>query len=125
MAGCAGSWASSLRSVVSPWKAWTREMADSGSRAKPGHSELSTALSSCRAAFMSVGITSGVISLLYLTGSFYILEGYDRVLPSRSIPTLVGLSVLALALFMFQGVLDLLRSRILMRIGAFLDARLS
>jgi ATP-binding cassette subfamily C protein len=100
-------------------------MADSGSRANQGRSELSEALSSCRAAFMSVGITSGVISLLYLTGSFYMLEVYDRVLPSRSVPTLVGLSVLALALFLFQGVLDLLRTRILMRIGAVLDARLS
>ena len=34
------------------------------------------------------------------------LEVYDRVLPSRSVPTLVGLSILALTLFAFQGVLD-------------------
>jgi len=53
------------------------------------------------------------------------LEVYDRVLPSRSIPTLVGLSVLALTLYAFQGVLDVLRSRILVRIGRALDERLS
>jgi ATP-binding cassette subfamily C protein len=47
------------------------------------------------------------------------------VLPSRSIPTLVGLSVLALTLYAFQGVLDVLRSRILVRIGRALDERLS
>src|SRR5215213_792538 len=100
-------------------------MNGAASRANQGRAELSKALASCRAAFLSVGITSGVISLLYLTGSFYMLEVYDRVLPSRSIPTLVAISVLAFAMFAFQGVLDLLRSRILMRIGAVLDARLS
>ena len=100
-------------------------MNGAASRASQGRVELSKALASCRTAFLSVGITSGVISLLYLTGSFYMLEVYDRVLPSRSIPTLVAISVLAFAMFAFQGVLDLLRSRILMRIGAVLDARLS
>jgi ATP-binding cassette subfamily C protein len=50
---------------------------------------------------------------------------YDRVLPSRSIPTLIALSVLALTLFAFQGVLDVIRSRILVRIAATLDERLS
>ncbi len=66
-----------------------------------------------------------MINVLYLTGSFYMLEVYDRVLPSRSVPTLVGLSVLALGLYGFQGVLDLLRSRVLVRIGRSLDESLS
>ena len=52
---------------------------------------------------------SGLINILYLTGSFYMLEVYDRVLPSRSVPTLVALSLLALTLFAFQGVLDVIR----------------
>ena len=59
-----------------------------------------------------IAVVSGLINILYLTGSFYMLEVYDRVLPSRSIPTLVALSILALTLFAFQGVLDVIRSRV-------------
>jgi ABC-type protease/lipase transport system fused ATPase/permease subunit len=68
--------------------------------------ELMTALSACRSAIVGLAVASALINVLYLTGSFYMLEIYDRVLPSRSVPTLVGLSILALALFGFQGVLD-------------------
>jgi hypothetical protein len=57
--------------------------------------ELSGALRSCRGAFLGTAVLSGLINILMLTGSFYMLEGYDRVLPSRSVPTLVGLTVLA------------------------------
>ena len=92
----------------------------------PGaRSELSQALSACRNGFAGVALFSGVINLLYLTGSFFMLEIYDRVLPSRSIPTLVGLGVLALILYAFQGILDLIRGRVLVRIGASLDQDLS
>src|ERR1043166_2211483 len=92
---------------------------------KTPSSELRDALWLCRSAFIGIALLSGVINILYPTGSFYMLEVYDRVLPSRSIPTLIGLSILALTLYAFQGVLDLLRARILVRIGAALDERLS
>src|SRR4051812_50211100 len=68
---------------------------------------------------------TGMINVLYLTGSFFMLEIYDRVLPSRSVPTLVGLAVIAFVLYAFQGVLDVLRGRVLVRIGASLDEALS
>ena len=84
-------------------------------------SELGEALRACRSAFIGVGIMSCMINLLYLTGSIFMLEVYDRVLPSRSVPTLVGLVVLAGGLYVAQGVLDLLRGRILGRIGTSLD----
>ena len=60
-----------------------------------------------------------------LTGSFYMLEVYDRVLPSRSLPTLVGLTALAAGLFAFLGLLDLIRGRVLARIAAFIDQSLT
>ena len=88
-------------------------------------SELSEALRACRSAFLGVGAMSFMINLLYLTGSFFMLEVYDRVLPGRSVPTLVGLSVLAGGLYIAQGFLDLIRGRILARIGASLDESLS
>jgi PrtD family type I secretion system ABC transporter len=88
-------------------------------------SELGDALRACRNAFIGVGIMSCMINLLYLTGSLFMLEVYDRVLPSRSVPTLVGLAILAGGLYIAQGVLDLIRGRILGRIGTALDEALN
>jgi PrtD family type I secretion system ABC transporter len=88
-------------------------------------SELGNALRACRAAFLGVGLMSCMINLLYLTGSIFMLEVYDRVLPSRSIPTLVGLILLAGGLYVAQGILDMIRGRILGRIGTALDESLN
>ena len=88
-------------------------------------SELGDALRACRNAFLGVGGMSCMINLLYLTGSLFMLEVYDRVLPSRSVPTLVGLAILAGGLYAAQGVLDLIRGRILGRIGTALDETLN
>jgi PrtD family type I secretion system ABC transporter len=88
-------------------------------------SELAEALTACRGAFISIGLMSGMSNILMLTGSFFMLEVYDRVLPSRSVPTLVGLSLLAGGLYIALGLLDLIRARILVRIGSRLDEYLS
>jgi ATP-binding cassette subfamily C protein len=95
--------------------------------AAPGvpRSELGDALRVCRGAFIGVALMSCVINLLYLTGSIFMLEIYDRVLPSRSVPTLVGLIILAAGLYIAQGVLDLIRGRVLGRIGTALDEALN
>jgi ATP-binding cassette subfamily C protein len=82
-------------------------------------------MASCRGAFLGVAILSGLINLLYLSGSLYMMEVYDRVLPSRSIPTLLGLSVIIVVLYLFQGLFDMLRGRIMARVGAALDEDLS
>ena len=70
-------------------------------------------------------LTSGLINILALTGAFYMLQIYDRALTSGSIPTLVALSVLAIGLYLFQGVFDVIRSQVLVRVGARLDRRLA
>lgn len=68
---------------------------------------------------------SGIINILALTGAFYMLQIYDRALASGSISTLVALSALAIGLYLFQGIFDILRSQILVRLGARLDERLA
>jgi PrtD family type I secretion system ABC transporter len=88
-------------------------------------SELGDALRACRSAFLGVGVMSCIINLLYLTGSMFMLEVYDRVLPSRSVPTLIGLIILAGGLYIAQGILDLIRGRILGRVGTALDEALN
>src|SRR5215831_3964907 len=87
--------------------------------------DLSAALSSCRGAFVATGLMSGMSNVLMLTSAIFMLEVYDRVLPSRSMPTLIGLAVLALGLYAALGLLDLIRGRILVRIGIALDEALS
>ena len=68
---------------------------------------------------------SGVINVLALTGAFYMLQIYDRALTGGSIPTLVALSLLAIGLYMFQGAFDVIRSQVLVRIGARLDKKVA
>jgi PrtD family type I secretion system ABC transporter len=92
---------------------------------QPPRNELLATLSACRGANLALALASALINILYLTGSFYMLEVYDRVLTSRSVSTLIGLSVLAIGLYGFQGILDLLRGRILVRIGRSLGQTLS
>lgn len=88
-------------------------------------SELAAALAACRGAFIGTAAISGMSNILQLTGSLFMLEVYDRVLPSRSVPTLVGLIVLVSFLYAALGVIDAVRSRILARVGAALDEQLS
>jgi len=92
---------------------------------EPSRTTLAAVLASFRRAFAGIALMSGVVNILALTGSFFMLQVYDRVIPGRSVPTLVGLAVFAAALFIFQGVLELIRSRLLVRIGMALDAQLS
>jgi PrtD family type I secretion system ABC transporter len=70
-------------------------------------------------------LMSGIINVLALTGSFYMLQIYDRALTSGSIPTLVALSVLAVGLYLFQGFFDVIRSQVLVRVGARLDKKVA
>lgn len=86
---------------------------------------MSRTLFALRKWLVGVGLFSGVVNLLGLTGSFFMLQVYDRVLASRSVPTLVALSVLAAALYGLQGFIDILRARLLVRVGAYLDERLA
>jgi ATP-binding cassette subfamily C protein PrsD len=88
-------------------------------------SELAAALAACRDAIVAIALMSGMSNILMLTGAIFMLEIYDRVLPSRSVPTLVGLVILAGGLFTAQALIDLIRGRILIRIGGSLDETLS
>ena len=70
-----------------------------------------------------VGIAgfSGVVNVLMLSGSLYMLQVYDRVIPSRNIATLLGLSLMVLLAYLVQGYFDALRSRMLCRVATLFD----
>jgi ABC-type protease/lipase transport system fused ATPase/permease subunit len=88
-------------------------------------SELADALLACRRAFIAIGLLSGMNNILMLTGALFMLEIYDRVLPSRSVPSLVALLILVTGLYAVQGIIDAIRSRILVRIERSLDEAMS
>ncbi len=74
-------------------------------------------LKSARGALTGVALFSCLVNLLMLTGPIYMLQIYDRVLASGSVPTLVALSAIVLVLYVFMAVLDMVRQRILIRVG--------
>ncbi|GHC69667.1 type I secretion system permease/ATPase [Limoniibacter endophyticus] len=88
-------------------------------------SPISECLRSVRSAFVGVAALSGITNLLMLTGPIFMLQIYDRVLASRSVPTLVALSLLTLGLYVYLGILEMLRGRILTRIGNSLQENLN
>ena len=85
---------------------------------------VSSALRTTSGALGGVFVLSGVVNVLQLTGSLFMLQIYDRVLASRSVPTLLALSLLVGGLYAFLGLMELLRSRVLIRIGARIHEQL-
>ncbi len=86
---------------------------------------LALVLGHARRAMIATTVLSAVLNVLLLSGSLYMMLVYDMVLPSNSIPTLVGLAILCLAAYAFQGVLDFIRSRVLLHFSAAVDVDLS
>src|SRR5258708_23228934 len=73
---------------------------------------------------VGIAVFSGVINILMLSGSLYMLQIYDRVIPSRNIATLLGLSLMVLFAYLVQGYFDALRSRMLCRVATLFDVGL-
>ncbi len=83
------------------------------------------ALRPSRGALWAAGLVSGAVNILALTGPLYMLEVYNRVLPTRSASALVGLTLAMLALYGLSGALDFVRVRLMARAARQFDARLS
>ncbi|MEH2526994.1 MULTISPECIES: type I secretion system permease/ATPase [unclassified Bradyrhizobium] len=88
-------------------------------------SDLAAAFRGFRGAVFAVSVISGIINMLALTGSIYMLQIYDRVLSSHSVPTLVSLSVLMFVLYAFYGAFDLLRNQASGRAAILFDRRIA
>jgi ATP-binding cassette subfamily C protein len=77
------------------------------------------------ATFGAIGLFSGIVNFLMLAGSLYMLQVYDRVLSSRSVPTLIGISLLLFCAYLLQIHLETIRARLLARVGARFDEQFS
>ncbi|RKT34789.1 ATP-binding protein HasD [Roseovarius halotolerans] len=80
-----------------------------------------SALRRLRGGLVMAGLFSAAVNLLMLTGPMFMLQVYDRVLSSGSVATLQALFVIVLALFIFLGLYDFLRRRLLSRAAYRLD----
>ncbi|MGB9110353.1 MAG: type I secretion system permease/ATPase [Telluria sp.] len=83
--------------------------------------EIDLVLHSFKSTFYTVGTFSAIINLLMLAPSLYMLQVYDRVLGSRNEITLLMLSLLIIGAYIFMGALELIRSFVLVRVGAQFD----
>jgi ATP-binding cassette subfamily C protein len=82
-------------------------------------------LRACRSYFATVAIFSLAINLLYLATPLFMLQMYDRVIPSSSLVTLVMLTIALLIALAALAALDFVRARVLARAGVRLDRMLA
>lgn len=88
-------------------------------------SELADVLFRLRRSFFALAAFSGVINVMMLTPAIYMLQVYDRALVSRNVTTLTMLTLLVIGLFMLISTLEMVRTRVLIRVGNFLDMDLN
>ncbi len=90
-----------------------------------GGTRLGEAIARYKTAFVTVGLLSAVLNILLLGGSIYMMLVYDSVLPSASLPTLFSLLAMVVVVYLFQGLFDAMRTRILSDVGGALDRELA
>ena len=94
-------------------------------RRGPSHPDVTSAIRDSYRTLWGVSLYSAVVNVLMLGGPLYMLQIYDRVLPSRSVPTLVALSFFLVTAYAFQGFLDSIRLKIVVRGAALIDQQLN
>lgn len=87
--------------------------------------ELIALLKTLKGSFYFAAFISLFINLLMLVPTLYMLQLYDRVLASRSMETLIMLTIIVIVMFVVLGLLEFIRSRILIRVGNAIDAKMS
>jgi PrtD family type I secretion system ABC transporter len=92
---------------------------------KPGVEPLAEALRACRTHFVWAAAFSALVNLLYLTPTIYMLQVYDRVVPTGGITTLLLVTLVAVFALATLATLDWLRTRVLIRAGLRLDRLLA
>ncbi|MDQ1924460.1 type I secretion system permease/ATPase [Massilia pseudoviolaceinigra] len=87
--------------------------------------EIGQALLTFKSTFYTVGVFSAITNLLMLVPSLYMLQVYDRVLASQNEITLLMLTLLMLGAYVLMSALELMRSLILVRVGAAFDMQMN
>lgn len=94
-------------------------------RAKDSDEPVRKILMQCRQAFVLAFVLTFVIDLLSITPMLYMMNTMDRVLSSRSGVTLVSLTLLVIAFYVFWSALDWIRARLMVRLSLRIDWELA
>ena len=86
---------------------------------------LKRVVAGCRKGFIVVGLFSLAINLLMLTVPIYMMQMYDRVISSGNVDTLVLLSIIAVGGLLAMSLVEMMRSRIMVKLGTWVDRELS
>jgi len=92
---------------------------------QPGTEPLAEAFRACRTHFVWAMVFSALVNLLYLTPTLYMMQVYDRVVPTGGITTLIAVSAVAVFALASLALLDWVRARLLLRAGLRLDRLLA
>lgn len=92
---------------------------------KKPNSELTKSLMIFKDAFYTVGLISAIINIILILPSIYMLQVYDRVLASRSVGTLIMISIIVIVFYIFMGVMEWFRSQLLVRVSNNMDEKLN
>lgn len=92
---------------------------------QPGTEPLAEAIRACRVHFLWAAVFSALVNLLYLAPTIYMMQVYDRVVPTGGVTTLILVTVVALFALASLAALDWLRGRLLLRAGLRLDRLLA
>jgi ATP-binding cassette, subfamily C, bacterial EexD len=88
-------------------------------------SDLHEALLSCKSAFIAAAGFSMVINILQLVPTIYMMQLYDRVVPTGNLSTLMMLTLIVMVLFVTMGLLEWVRSQVLVRVSSRLETMLN
>jgi ATP-binding cassette subfamily C protein/ATP-binding cassette subfamily C protein EexD len=100
-----------------------RPMALPGLPERGPETVLSKAIATCRSHILAVGLFSGIVNLLQLTVSLYMMQVFDRVLSSRSLDTLTYLTLIAMFALLVMAALDGLRSQVMQRLASWVEGK--
>jgi ATP-binding cassette subfamily C protein len=89
-----------------------------------GPDEITEVYQASRSTLIAAGVFSCLVNILMLTGPLFMLQVYDRVLSSGSVPTLIALIIIVAALYAYYGFLEFLRSRLMVRLGRKVEEKL-
>ncbi len=92
---------------------------------KPEKPSVKKSLKECRMAFVAVFLFSFLSNLMMLATPLAMMQIFQRVLPSQSIPTLVMLVIISVGALIMQIFIDVMRARTMSRVGAKIDRELS
>lgn len=91
----------------------------------PGVKPLAAALRACRWHVTAAAVFSALVNLLYLTPTIYMMQIYDRVVPTGGVLTLILITLVAVFALASLTLLDGLRTRLMVRAGLRLDRQLA